>query len=165
MSFLTNSSCRTDDSTPFLTLSAWAFIMLPILAVQDWGRAGVTAVVKDRTGQSEVQGANRLCAAPGVTVTIHTDIRKSWFSFYFYTKDGFIFWYVSHVFNILMVSGSSPKRISGSWWHRNFSFRYLPAHWIQSHGQIYTQINTHTVPEIPRRDGLHGQNFYPQKIS
>lgn len=47
-------------STPFLTLGIPEFTMFPSLAVQGWGRAGVTAVVKDRTGPSEVQGANRL---------------------------------------------------------------------------------------------------------
>lgn len=152
-------------STPFLTLGIPECTMLPILAVQGWGRAGVTAVIKegqDRTEWSS-RGQQTNCVKDRESsVTIHTDISKSWFSFY--TKDGFIFWYFSHVFNILMVSSSS-KRISGSWWHGNFSVRYLPAHWIQSHGQIYTQTDTHTVPEIPLRDGLHEQNLYPQKIS
>ena len=114
-------------------------------------------------GKSEVQGANRLCAAPGVTCD-HPHRQQEELVLFLYKR--WVYFLVcqsciqySHGFWFF------PKRISGSWWRRNFSFRYLPAHWIQSHGQIYTHTNTHTVPEIPLRDGLHGQNLYPEKIS
>lgn len=135
--FLTNSSCRTDNSTSFLTLSIPAFIMLPILAVQGWGRAGVTAVVKDKMGRVKFkEPTDWLCAAPGVTCD-HP---------HRYQEELVLFLYKRWVYFLVCQSCIQyfhgfwffPKRISGSWWHRNFSFRYLPAHWIQSHGQIRT---------------------------
>lgn len=101
---------KTDDSTPFLTLS------IPAVS-QSWqfrAREGLGVTCDHWCGQGRGGKAWSLSSQQTNRVqcheskfTIYTDIRKGWSSFY--TKEELIFWYFRHVFNILMVSRSSPR--------------------------------------------------------